>query len=647
VTSAALAPLSLLGALAAAGGTVEKPGFLLAAVLLSPASLVLGVLVSTRRPGLVVAPLLSLLGLVLCLGAATDLYLAAAARAGGLPWSGLLVPLSQGAWVWLYVPVGLLLLCFPDGRPLGLPGRALAIALPVVATLFTALAARAPGPFAAPHADAPHTLGTSGPWAAVLAALLLPTLLGLLLLSGASSVVRFRRSDGVVRAQLKWLFLAALAAPAALLLGWAGLLLLGDPRPAVVGVVVMAAAVPAAVSVALLRHDLYDVDRVLSATVGGALQATAALALWTAGTLVLGLSTGRDAVLVSTAVTGAVLSVSGPARRRLQRQVDRRLYPLRAEALAAVTGLRRRVDTGLAEPEQLQQVLRDALTDPHLVVGHVLPGGSRPVGLDGTEVRRDGPHVPVRLGGADIGVLVVDDERSLPALRAAAGEAALLMEVSRLRFQLGSALLDAEQSRSRLLRAGDLERRRVVRDLHDGAQQRLVALGMSLRLAQRRTRRDGDVGLDLDGLLEESVAQVATAVGELRGLAHGLRPSALDDGLGPALTTLVGSLPIPTELSVDECPLSDDVTATAWFVASEGIANALKHAGADRLVVTVRRGERSVHVSVSDDGRGGADGSGDGVAGLRDRVAAAGGRLVLDSPPGRGTRLEAVLPCVS
>lgn len=645
VAAAVLAPLALLGAVLAAGGRVADPWFLVAAVLLSPPSLALALLVSRRRPRLVVAPLLSLLGLVVCLGAATDVYLQVAARSGGLPGSDVLVPLSQGAWVWLYVPVGLLLLCFPDGRPVGRSGRALVVALPLAALLFTVLAARAPGAFAAPYGDAPHALGTSGPWASVVATGLVPTLLVLLLLCGASGVGRSRRSGPAVRAQLRWLLLAALCAPAALLLGWAGLLLFGDARPAVLGVVVMFAAVPAAVSVAVLRHDLYDVDLALSTAVGVALISTAALTVWTAGTLALAPLLGRDAVAMAGAATGALLVFSRPAVRALRRQVDRKLYPLRAEAVAAVSGLRHRVDAGLAEPEELQQVLRAALNDDHLVVGHLVPGGTGPVDHDGSAVELHRPHVPVRLGRTDIGVFVVDDGRVLPALRAAATEAALLVEVSRLRSQLGTALLAAESSRARLLRAGDLERRRVVRDLHDGAQQRLVALGMSLRLAQRQHRRAADV--ELDGLLEESVAQLGTAVAELRELAHGLQPSALDDGLHAALTGLLGAVPLPATLHVEECPLSDDVMVTAWFVASEGVANALKHARSDSLVVTVRRHGAVVHVSVTDDGRGGADGDGDGVTGLRDRVTAVGGRLVLDSPPGRGTRLLAVMPCAS
>jgi signal transduction histidine kinase len=252
---------------------------------------------------------------------------------------------------------------------------------------------------------------------------------------------------------------------------------------------------------------------------------------------------------------------------------------------------------------------------------------------------------PVRLGGQEIGVLVQGGAGTKELLREIASACALLIEVVRLRIELGQALRDAESSRARLLQVGYRERRRLERDLHDGAQQRLVSLGMAIRLAQRHLD-DGTV--DVDGLLDQSVAELGTAVAELRQIAHGLRPSSLDDGLAPALTALVGSVPLPVTLTVCPDELPDDVATTAYYVVSEAVVNAVKHADAGAIGLTVARLDGRLTVQVSDDGLGGARmRPGAGLAGLADRVAAAGGALNLSSPRGRGTVVEAVLPCAS
>jgi signal transduction histidine kinase len=223
------------------------------------------------------------------------------------------------------------------------------------------------------------------------------------------------------------------------------------------------------------------------------------------------------------------------------------------------------------------------------------------------------------------------------------------------------------------MHAGYEERRRLERDLHDGAQQRLVTLGLALRLAQRRHSRSRThqhavvspertkavaarqvVGADpLDDLVDSTVAELATAVDELRQIAHGLRPSSLDDGLGAALAMVTGRVPdslMRVELDVSPevrtIQLPDVVAATAYFVASEAVTNAVKHADAKTLVVRASRLADAVVIHVRDDGCGGARPTrGSGLAGLMDRVAAVGGQLSVHSPPGSGTTVEAVLPC--
>ena len=166
------------------------------------------------------------------------------------------------------------------------------------------------------------------------------------------------------------------------------------------------------------------------------------------------------------------------------------------------------------------------MRDPALRVGYRRPGQRDFVDGSGTGVT--GRGVPIRLGAHEIGTIVSGTGRA-PVPEEVAREAALVAESTRLRGELGHALAEVEASRQRLLRAGYEERRRLEMDLHDGAQQRLVSLGMRLRVAQRRVRRRGAV--EVDELVDSRVEEIATAVAELRQIAHGLRPSSLDDGL--------------------------------------------------------------------------------------------------------------------
>jgi signal transduction histidine kinase len=149
----------------------------------------------------------------------------------------------------------------------------------------------------------------------------------------------------------------------------------------------------------------------------------------------------------------------------------------------------------------------------------------------------------------------------------------------------------------------------------------------------------------VDGLLDQTVAELGTAVAELRQIAHGLRPSALDDGLPAAVAGLARTVPIPVDVDVCAELLPDDVSTTAYFVVSEAVANAVKHADATRIALQISRTDGQVVVRVVDDGRGGATIA--DTSTLADRVAALRGRLHVDSPPGRGTVIEAALPCGS
>ena len=634
-------------------GGPETVVWFVVAVLVSVPSIVLGYVVSRRRPGNPVGPLLGAIGLTFATVASTDTYAAAAAGSPGrLPVWDWLIAVSAGGWVWLYVPIGLLLLVFPDGRLAGARWRVVAIGLPGVAGAYSLLCTVSPEPYPSPFAATPHVFGTWPAWSTYLSVGLLPVFLGLLVASAVSLRVRHRRATPAVRAQVSWLAVAGLALPLTLLLCWASYLLLDGPDLVVAGLVVCYLAVPAATGIAMLRRDLYDVDRVLSTAVTYTLTSATLLTVFTGASVAGGIVLGRDSSVVGAAVTAICAVALAPLRRRLQRRIDRRLYPLRQGTLTALAELLARVHAGAARPEEVEQVLRDSLRDPELRVGYRVPGQLGVVDAEGNDLAVDpDAATEVRLGRTEIGVLIPG--RPLPAalLTEVTAAAALLVEVVRLRLELGRALQDIAASRTRLLHAGYAERRRLEQDLHDGAQQRLVALGMSLRLAQRHLD-DGSV--DLAGLLDAGVAEIATSVAELRQIAHGLRPSSLDDGLGPALAGL-GKLAGTTPLTLDLDPrlatgsLPDDVSVTAYYIASEAVANAVKHARADRIDLAVTRSDDSVRIRVSDDGRGGAViRPGSGLAGLGDRAAALGGSLMLTSVNGvNGTVLEAVLPCGS
>src|SRR3954447_24395078 len=204
---------------------------------------------------------------------------------------------------------------------------------------------------------------------------------------------------------------------------------------------------------------------------------------------------------------------------------------------------------------------------------------------------------------------------------------------------------DLRASRTRIVQATDAERRRLERDLHDGAQQRLVALSLSLRLI--RSRIEADAG-GATGLLDEAIEELSGATSELRELARGIHPAILTDrGLDAALKALAARAPLPVEVDSDVTDrLPPPVEAALYFVAAEGLTNVARYANATRAEVCVRRGASMVSVEVSDDGIGGADPlTGSGLRGLSDRIAALDGVIEVTSPPGEGTRVKAAIPC--
>jgi signal transduction histidine kinase len=616
-------------------------------VVLVPA-VALGLAIALRRPRVRIAPLLCLMGTVpMAVVALGDTWtVVTAAHPGALPSSPLLVGLLQGSWMLLYVPPALLLLTFPDGRLPGPRWRPVAVGVVAIPVAFALLGPLDPQPYPPPYTDVPRPWGPGPQWLVPVGFALLPVLLGLLVAAAAAPVVRYRRAGSpVVRAQLRWFALGAMLLPATLLLCWLSYLLLGTPDLVPLGLALTVVLVPVATTVALLRHDLYDVDRAFSATVAYGLVTAVLLTVFTAVEVAGGLVLGRGSALAAAVATALSALALAPLRTRLQRATDRRFNPLRQSVRAALDDLRDRIDDGRARPEDLEATLRTALRDPGLRLGYVLPGRPGHVDLACAPLPvGDGPQVAVRVGDTPVGVLLpTATAASRELLRETAAAVALVVEVIRSRLELTEALREVADSRARLLQAGYRERCRLERDLHDGAQQRLVSLGMTIRLAQRHLT---DGGVDVDGLLDQAVAELGTAVAELRAIARGLRPLDLGAGLAPAIRSLTTAVPLPVTLDLDVDGVPDDVATTAYYVASEALANVVKHAGAENVAVSIARVDDRVRLRVRDDGRGGARARpGSGLAGLVDRVAAAGGRLSVGADAPRGTLVEAELPC--
>jgi signal transduction histidine kinase len=210
--------------------------------------------------------------------------------------------------------------------------------------------------------------------------------------------------------------------------------------------------------------------------------------------------------------------------------------------------------------------------------------------------------------------------------------------------QLHERVDDLRVARRRVIDAADAERRRIERDLHDGAQQRLVAMTLTLRLAEAR------VGSDPDGaakLIAQARQEAENAIAELRELARGIHPALLSDrGLGPALDALAARAPVPVEIcGVPPGRLRPAVEAAAYYVTAEALTNVAKYAQANEACVELELENGSLRLQIRDDGVGGADpSSGSGISGLRDRVEALDGSLEVDSPPGCGTKLIVEIP---
>jgi signal transduction histidine kinase len=304
-----------------------------------------------------------------------------------------------------------------------------------------------------------------------------------------------------------------------------------------------------------------------------------------------------------------------------------------------------------APPGRLRDALARALGDSTLQLAFRRADGPGYLDTSGQAVdpARPGPGRAVApLAGAEVAVQVHDQGLELePQLvRMAAAAASMALEHSRLEAEVQAQLELVRASRARIVEAGDAERRRLERDLHDGAQQRLVTLALALSMARGRAAGADDP--ELAALIDSAAKEAREALTELRELARGIHPAVLTEtGLAGAVQSLVERSPVATTVAeVPDGRYPAMIEATAYFVVSEALANVAKHAMADAAQVTIRELPGRLVVRVSDDGCGGARPErGSGLRGLADRVASAGGVLRVDSPPGGGTTLEADIPC--
>jgi len=303
-----------------------------------------------------------------------------------------------------------------------------------------------------------------------------------------------------------------------------------------------------------------------------------------------------------------------------------------------------------APPTRLRDALARALGDSTLQLAFRLPDGAGYLDTTGQVVdpARPGPGRAVTPVTEASGAVLVHDgglEQEPQLIRLTAAAASMALEHTRLQAEVQAQLEQVRASRARIVEAGDAERRRLERDLHDGAQQRLVTLSLALGMARDRA---AEADPELGSLIESASKEAREALTELRELARGIHPAVLTEtGLTGAVQALVERSPVATTITaVPDGRFPAAIEATVYFVVSEALANVAKHARADGAQVMIRKFPGRLLVEVSDDGTGGARSEGgSGLRGLADRVASVGGVLRVDSPSGGGTRLEADIPC--
>ena len=610
---------------------------------LAPA--VVGLLIANRQPRNRVAWIL-LLG---------TLVLTVQFPIGVLEGAGWRLQMDRAIWPLLYAWPIAVTFVFPNGRFLTPRWRWVGLFGVVSFVGFITVALLDPEPFEGKDASVPNPIADNavGQWVVDHGGWV-PFWIGILatLVAGAvSMVLRLRRSDGVERLQMLWLTWSAGMIPLGLFLCLGSWSVFSFVDYVVFPfLLLMQVAMAASIGMAVLRYRLYAIERIVNRTLVYGALTFLLLGAYAAITVGLGVLVGGDSTWVVALATLVVAVVFRPLRSRIQDVVDRRYRRARYEGVRRVRTFEDEVRDGLRAPEEVGAVLAEALGDPLAQLFFWLPETEAYADASGEivelpddararrEIMRDNARTAMLLHDPTL-----LERRDL--LDGVVSAAALSIEMGRLRVEVRLQLAEVEASRTRIVEAGYEERRRLERDLHDGAQQRLVSLGVQLRRLQLTLPREASI---LSPAFDQIVAEVGAAIGDLRQIAAGVRPARLDDGLAAALRDLARTTPVSVDVDASRERLAASVEAAAYFVACEAITNAVKHASPSKVAVRTYRDNGALRVSVSDDGVGGAVvRRGSGLAGLRDRVAAHGGTLEVVSPRGGGTRIEAAIPCES
>jgi signal transduction histidine kinase len=619
-----------------------------------------GALIASRHPRnavgwlMVVEPLFSILGLVAHDYGRHALVIAP----GSWPGGGLASWIAAWAWVPLVHTFPMLLLLLPNGRPLSKRWRWV-LYVAVGEATFVLIGFMATWPFrgvrllAGPDKlpNPPVLISLVGPAA-------FPIFTMVFLASVVSIVVRFMRSRGEERQQLKWITYGVLVVAVEFMIT------LIHPLPTIADAI---AIVPlaAAMAIAILKYRLYDIDVVINKTLVYGAMAGFITAVYVAIVVGIGRAVGSDrSIALSILATALVAVAFQPVRERVQRLANRLVYGKRATPYEVLSEFSGGMSHAVATEELLPRMARmvaegsgAARADVWLQVGGELvreaswPHGNGParsavpLGEDGLTVTDADAAIPVRHQGELLGVIGV---KKSPGEAVTPAETKLLEDLaSQVGLVLRNVRLIEElrTSRQRLVAAQDEERRRLERNLHDGAQQRLVAISLALRMARGMVRPEASV--DLGSRIDQAAEQLTLALSELREFARGIHPAILTErGLVPALQSLAerSTVPAVVEAGIPD-RLPPQVEAAAYFVVSEALANVGKYAKAAAVTIHAWALEDALTLEVVDDGIGGADPArGSGLRGLGDRVAAVDGSIEVHSPPGEGTRLTVRIP---
>ena len=550
----------------------------------------------------------------------------------------LFATLGDTSFVWWFVFLALVLLYTPPGLRQGM-ARWLPTVTVVSGVVFQVMALLRSTPLDRPREELSSPLAVPAVRAAaeLVGAVAIYAVAACLLASVALLVRAWRRSEGEPRRQLLWLVAGALPLAPAVIAAFA--LSIADHTEVaavVLGGAMVALVVGAGLSV--LRYRLYDVERVVTESAAYAVASAAVIVVYVVVVVVLSRSGPVDAgsQLATVAATLAGVGVARASYVWGGRAVGRRVNPARFHAVEVVRA-------GLTHPSaDLDELVAQALGDGARVVYPVAGGGW--VTSNGRTVEPSAEGVQVRRHEELVARLEFDPHESgRDLVEAVASEAAAEMDNVALRAELARQVELIRESRARLSTAHLEERRRIERDLHDGAQQRLLAIALQLQSA----RINGDSAM-LVAEADRAIAELQATVQELRTLATGLQPAALaGGGLLAAVADLAARVPLDFTYDVVDQRFPSDLESAAWFVVAEAVTNAVKHSGASQVAVQVRRTGETLCVEVRDEGVGAADATGSGLQGLADRVAAVGGSLRVSETNAHGTLVEAVFPCAS